>query len=75
LAQPASTRIFIGLLAVIAAASCKSSSVTIGEVPPDLRDVERDGEGLVNTTFGDTPTGHKADWGRAQGVLVLLEQV
>lgn len=64
------------LLAVAAtASSCSSSTPAKGEVPADLRDVERNGEGLVNTTFGDTPTGHVADWARAQGVLVLLKQV
>ena len=30
-------------------------AATAGVVPADLRDVERDGEGLVSTTFGDYP--------------------
>jgi hypothetical protein len=43
-------------------------------VPADLRDVERDGEGLVSTTFGPFPD-RTPDWARATGVLSLLEQV
>ncbi|MGH7284274.1 MAG: hypothetical protein ACRELY_22330 [Polyangiaceae bacterium] len=45
-----------------------------GVVPPDLRDVEREGEGLVATTFGDFPT-RTPDWTRAGEVLSLLKQV
>ncbi|HEY0870785.1 MAG TPA: hypothetical protein VGD55_10340 [Acidothermaceae bacterium] len=58
-----------------AVGACGGSSSHDAVVPAALRDVERDGEGLVNTTFGDTPTGHLPDWARAQGVLVLLKQV
>ena len=47
---------------------------TVGVVPADLRDVERDGEGLVSTTFGNFPE-RTADWTRAASVLSLLEQV
>src|SRR5258706_14601596 len=45
-----------------------------GVVPADLRDVERDGEGLVGTTFGEYPT-RMPDWMRAGSVLSLLKQV
>jgi hypothetical protein len=45
-----------------------------GEVPADMRDVEREGEGLVNTTFGHPPD-RAADWDHAQTVLALLKQV
>jgi hypothetical protein len=45
-----------------------------GVVPPELRDVEREGEGLVTTTFADYPA-HMADWTRAAGVLALLKTV
>jgi hypothetical protein len=45
-----------------------------GVVPADLRDVERDGEGLVSTTFGNYPD-RTADWTRAASVLSLLQQV
>ena len=41
----------------------------------DIRDVERAGEGLVATTFGEAATGHKADWTRAAQVLAVLKQV
>jgi hypothetical protein len=39
-----------------------------------MRDVERDGEGLVVTTFGAYPD-RMPDWTRAGAVLVLLKQV
>ncbi len=45
-----------------------------GTVPADLRDVERDGEGLVTTTFGSYPD-YKPDFVRASSVLGLLKQV
>src|SRR5215471_15673896 len=45
-----------------------------GIVPPDLRDVERSGEGLVATTFGQYPD-RKPDWTNAAGVLSLLKEV
>jgi hypothetical protein len=43
-------------------------------VPADLRDVERDGEGLVTTTLGSFPD-YKPEWARASSVLGLLKQV
>ena len=46
-----------------------------GEVPADLRDVERDGEGLVITTFGEATGKRNPEWTRATGVLFLLKQV
>ena len=51
-----------------------ASSAGAGTVPADLRDVERDGEGLVTTTFGSYPD-YKPDFGRASSVLGLLKQV
>jgi hypothetical protein len=39
-----------------------------------MRNVERDGEGLVTTTFGDFP-GREPQWPRAALVLGLLETV
>ena len=69
-------------LVVVACSSSKSGTTTpttppattAGTVPADLRDVERDGEGLVTTTFGSYPE-YKADWARAGSVLSLLKQV
>ncbi|MDB5217038.1 MAG: Multiple EGF-like-domain protein 3 precursor [Myxococcaceae bacterium] len=71
-------------LVVVACSSSKSGGTaatndggaasTAGTVPADLRDVERDGEGLVTTTFGSYPD-YKADWARAASVLGLLQQV
>ena len=68
-------------LVVVACGSSKSGSsgdsppvTTAGIVPADLRDVERDGEGLVTTTFGSYPD-HKPEWTRAGSVLGLLKQV
>jgi hypothetical protein len=69
-------------LVVVACSSSKSGTstpatppgTTAGTVPADLRDVERDGEGLVTTTFGSYPD-YKADWIRAGSVLGLLKQV
>jgi hypothetical protein len=46
-----------------------------GVILADVRDVERAGEGLVATTFGETSTGHKADWKYAGQVLGILKQV
>ena len=43
-------------------------------VPPDLRDVERAGEGMVSTTFGEYPA-RIPDWTRAAGVQAVLVQV
>ena len=73
--------LLVGLLHV-ACSSAKAPSpaggdggtTTAGIVPPDLRDVERDGEGLVTTTFGTFPD-RKPDWTRAGSVLSLLKQV
>ena len=45
-----------------------------GVVLADLRDVERAGEGLVSTTFGEAPT-RTAAWDRAGTVLGILKQV
>jgi hypothetical protein len=47
----------------------------MGTVPADLRDVERAGEGLVSTTFGDLAGMHAASWDRAATVRSILEQV
>ena len=51
-----------------------STTAGAGVVPADMRDVEREGEGLVTTTFGDAPA-RTPDWGRAASVLDLLKQV
>jgi hypothetical protein len=65
---------------VVGACSSKSPGGTDGGatgggvVPADLRDVERDGEGLVSTTFGEYPA-RMPDWTRAAAVLALLKQV
>src|SRR5882672_7333730 len=67
-------------LSLVGAFACSSStpsnspSPAGGVVPADLRDVERDGEGLVRTTFGDYPD-RMPDWMRAGSVLSLLKQV
>ncbi|MEP7120896.1 MAG: hypothetical protein ABJE95_08305 [Byssovorax sp.] len=45
-----------------------------GVVPPNMRDVERSGEGLVATTFGEYPA-RMADWKRAATVLSILKDV
>ena len=44
-----------------------------GVILADIRDVERSGEGLVSTTFGDAASGRKPDWTRAAVVLTLLK--
>jgi hypothetical protein len=54
--------------------SASSSTAAHGEVPADMRDVEREGEGLVNTTFGAAPD-READWAHSTTVLMLLKQV
>ena len=69
----------LGMVAALAALHCTSSPATSGAtgshvVPPDLRDVERDGEGLVSTTFGALPD-RTPDWMRARTVLSLLRTV
>src|SRR5690349_20189666 len=45
-----------------------------GTVPPDLRDVERSGEGLVSATFAEYPA-RTPDWARASTVYSLLTNV
>ncbi|MCA9494736.1 MAG: hypothetical protein KC621_32630 [Myxococcales bacterium] len=45
-----------------------------GVVLPQMRDVERDAEGVSYAVFGPLPD-HAADWDRAGGVLSLLESV
>ena len=45
-----------------------------GVILADIRDVERAGEGLVATTFGEAATKHTADWTRAAQVLAVLKQ-
>src|SRR5258708_13897309 len=73
---------FVEVLAVLSLAACSSSTksganmqpTTAGVVPADVRDVERDGEGLVVTTFGAYPD-RMPDWARAGSVLALLKQV
>src|SRR5882762_6208970 len=69
-------------LCLVGASACSSSTTPTGTnptpasgvVPADLRDVERDGEGLVRTTFGEYPD-RVPDWMRAASVLSLLKQV
>jgi len=64
----------------LAAGACSGSAGGAGAcppngvVPPDLRDVERAGEGLVNTTFGSYPD-RTPDWQAAASVLSLLHEV
>ena len=45
-----------------------------GVVPADLRDVERAGEGLFATTFGEFPA-RSPNWGRATSVQGILKEV
>jgi hypothetical protein len=74
--------IAVGFIAVACSSSKSSTPGTTptptptagGIVPSDLRDVERDGEGLVTTTFGSYPD-YKPEFARAGGVLTLLKQV
>src|SRR5262245_24307753 len=75
-------RLGLGAL-LLALAACGDDSVgkpvpdacaRNGIVPPDLRDVERSGEGLVATTFGEYPA-REPDWARAAGVLSILKEV
>jgi len=74
-------RRFVDALALLGLAACSSTKgaanmqpSTAGTVPADMRDVERDGEGLVVTTFGAYPD-RVPDWVRAGSVLALLKQV
>ena len=66
------------VIAALLAVSCSSAkspnSASTGVVPADMRDVERDGEGLVVTTFGAFPD-RVPDWSRAGSVLGLLKEV
>ena len=77
---PTTVRAFSIVGALALAVACSSTSTPspaanpVGVVPADLRDVERDGEGLVTTTFGAFPD-RKPDWNRAGAVLGLLKQV
>ena len=64
----------ITLLAASCSSAKNSSSTSPGVVPADMRDVERDGEGLVVTTFGAFPD-RVPDWQRAGSVLGLLKEV
>ncbi len=68
----------LGFVVVGACSSSSSGGSTggsgAGVVPPDLRDVERDGEGLVSTTFGAYPD-RKPEWSRAASVLALFKDV
>jgi len=71
-----------GVLLLGACTSSKSSTPTpaadpcprVGTVLADMRDVERDAEGISYAAFGPAPD-HAPDFGRAQGVLSLLHQV
>ena len=69
-----STALAILLLLSCGGGSKQGSSSQSGVVPADMRDVERDGEGLVVTTFGGYPE-RLPDWTRASSVLDLLKQV
>lgn len=70
--------------ALAGAASCQSSGgggaggavacPTNGVVNASIRDVERSGEGLVATTFGDYPA-RAPNWTRAASVLGILKGV
>ncbi len=64
----------LALLASNCSSAKTSSSTSGGVVPADMRDVERDGEGLVVTTFGAFPD-RVPDWQRAGSVLGLLKEV
>ena len=71
------------LVIALAASACRTNSAPTSEtasaVPPDLRDVERDGDRLVATVFGaydKTPTiSRRPDWTQAASLLALLKQV
>ena len=72
-----STKIFGFSLLVGCASQATTAPDTCprnGVVPPDLRDVERAGEGLVATTFGNSPD-FTAAWPRAVQVQAVLKQV
>jgi hypothetical protein len=61
------------VVATLALIGC-GGDVVHGTVPPDLRDVERAGEGLVNVTFGQFPE-RTPDWVRAKQVEAILVTV
>src|SRR5450631_416369 len=71
------------LVIALAASACTTNSAQSSEatsaVPPDLRDVERDGDRLVATVFGaydNTPaSSRRPDWTQAASLLALLKQV
>ena len=56
-------------------ACAPATAATSGTVSSDMRDVERDAEGLVTTTFGDAATGRMPSWDRAAAVLTLTHTV
>ena len=60
-------------IATLALIGC-GGDIAHGTVPPDLRDVERAGEGLVNVTFGQFPA-RTPDWVRAKQVEAILVTV
>jgi hypothetical protein len=60
--------------AVLLIVGCGGGSSAPGVVPPDLRDVERAGEGLVSATFGAFPD-RIPDWPRAAQVDTILKTV
>ena len=62
------------LTAVVVGVACAKHHSGAGVVPPDVRDVERDGEGLVSATFGSYPA-RVPDWPRAATVDTLLKTV
>src|ERR1700712_5602465 len=67
-----------GLFSALVTIGCSTKDThatqSSGIVPADMRDVERDGEGLVVTTFGAFPE-RTPDWQRAGSVLGLLKEV
>src|SRR2546421_7817390 len=68
-----SARDFAAIVSAVLLSSCgKSAAPPV--VPADLRDVERAGEGLVSTTFGEAP-GREPLWDRATIILGILHQV
>jgi len=69
----------IALAASACATNSAQSSEATSAVPPDLRDVERDGDRLVAMVFGaydKTPAiSRRPDWAQTASVLSLLKQV
>ena len=64
----------LSVVATLMVCGCGDSSSGSGVVPPDLRDVERAGEGLVSATFGAYPD-RVPDWSRAAQVETILKTV